>query len=228
MDNANELNQTETMAESTAAMGAATAATSAAATATEAETDPYVDKLTPIYHKATTACSKMMEPIHEMNAYVDKKNELDEQYKDQADSEAYKNAVKELQTGYFGEDVMKVNIANKFEKVQDFADSYGITAVGSVLGTVAGKLKDAFSQTSVGQKFEDIKLAASEIEDPTTEVTSGEKTEDTVTASAEMTGAGSGVMTGATGAVRAAQASSYLGVSEMEGSEAEASVGLES
>lgn len=225
MDNTNEVKQTEEMAESTAIAGA----TSGVSAVETTETDPYVDKLAPIYHKATTACSKMMEPIHEMNTYVDKKNELDEQYKDQAESEDYKNAVKELQTSYFGEDVMKINIANKFEKVQDFADSYGITAVGAAFGTVAGKLKDAFSQTSVGQKFEDIKMAAAEIEDPAPEVTSEEKTEDTVTASADVSNASaSAALAVKAGIDKGAQASAYLGVTEMEGSESEIGMDLES
>lgn len=181
---------------------------------TEKENSAYVDKLAPIYHKATTACSKMMEPIHEMNEYVDKKNELDEQYKDNMDSEDYKNAVKELQTGYFGEDAIKLNVANKFESVHDFADSYGITAVGAAVGGVASRIKDAFSKTSAGQALEDIKQAAAEIEETesaeaeTESATESKDTESKDTETAKSYDSASSYLTGQ----RTAQAASYLGV----------------
>lgn len=224
--------------------------TSSAAGEIEAE-NPYVDKLAPIYQKATSAYSKMMEPIHEMNQYVDEKNALDTQYKDQAESEEYQNAVKELQTNYFGEDTMKLNIANKFEKVQDFADSYGITAVGTAMGTVGSKIKDAFSKTSAGQTLEEIKMAAAEIEDTqVTEDTADTSAENTATNTAEAavtasTEASSEItasahvggkekesfvdkIKAATSSLRGQQAASYLGVSEVEGSEAETDRSYES
>lgn len=250
MDEVTKTNQADVTEE---AYTEAATDTSSAASETEAE-NPYVDKLAPIYQKATSAYSKMMEPIHEMNQYVDEKNALDTQYKDQAESEEYQNAVKELQTNYFGEDAMKLNIANKFEKVQDFADSYGITAVGTAMGTVGSKIKDAFSKTSAGQTLEEIKMAAAEIEET-------QATEDIVTASAEDTAvsaedtasteaaasteASSEITASAhvgskekesfvdkiktaTSSLRGQQAASYLGVSEMEGSEAETDRSYES
>lgn len=227
MDNTNELDQT-TVVENTSASDSSTV---------ETEIDPYVEKLAPIYQKATAACSKMMAPIHEMNEYVDKKNELDVQYKDQLEAEDYTNAVKELQTGYFGDDAIKINIANKFEKVHDFADTYGISSVGAAIGTVAGKMKDVFAQTSVGQKLEDIKVAAAEIENPETgdtatasAETTDTKSNDSVTTSADVTNvpASAAASGAAVSAMKAAQASSFFGIADMEGSEAESDFELKS
>lgn len=246
MDEVTKTNQTGVTGETYAEADTDTSS-AADADGTEAE-NPYVDKLAPIYHKATSTYSKMMAPIHEMNQYVDEKNALDAQYKDQAESEEYQNAVKELQTNYFGEDAVKLNIANKFEKVQDFADSHGITAVGAAMGNVGSKIKDAFSKTSAGQTLEEIKMAAAEIEETqatedtatasTEDTASAEDTaEDTVTASAEVSseeskesivGKIAGKITAATSALRGQQAASYLGVSEMEGTGAETDRSYES
>ena len=75
--------------------------------------------------------------------------------------------------------------------------------------------------------MEDIKLAAAEIEDPASEVVSDEKTDDTASATASKTSASTEV-SGTSSVDRGAQASAYLGVAEMESSEAETGVDLES
>lgn len=124
----------------------------------------FTNTLASAYHKATTTYDNLMKPIHEINEYVDKKNELDAGFENKAMSEEiYNEKVKELQTEYFGEDESRLALANKFEAIQDWQDAHGITEIRESISGVTASIKDAFSKTSVGQKFEEIKLAAAEM-----------------------------------------------------------------
>lgn len=118
------------------------------------------------YHTATTSYNHLMEPIHQINEYVAKKNEYDAQFSSGSlDQSTYDSNVSSLQTEYFGDDAKKLSIANKFEAVQDWEDAHGITNIKESVFAFTGRIKDAFAKTSVGQKFEDIKLAAAEMGD---------------------------------------------------------------
>lgn len=156
------------------------------------EQSGFTNTLASAYHKATTTYDHLMEPIHEINEYVDKKNELDAGFENKAMSEEiYNEKVKELQTEYFGEDESRLALANKFEAMQDWQDAHGITEIRESISGVTASIKEAFSKTSVGQKFEEIKLAAAEMgkEDQTehkeSEAASKESTKTDAAKSAE-------------------------------------------
>lgn len=142
----------------------------------EQVTEPsgFTNTLASAYHTASTTYSRLMEPVHQINEYVDKKNELDSKYKDNLESEEYKNAVKDLQSDYFGEDANRLSLANKFEAVQDWQDAHGITEVRESLAEAGGKIKDMFAQTTIGKKFEEIKQLAAGMDAPETETKTAE------------------------------------------------------
>lgn len=175
----------DTTVTTTATTGATTGTGAANAQSTEKEgQNEFKNTLASAYHKATTTYNHLMEPIREINEYVDKKNELDSGFEHQAMAEdVYNEKVKELQTEYFGEDESRLALANKFEAIQDWQDAHGITEIRESISGVTASIKEAFSKTSVGQKFEEIKLAAAEMgkEDQTehkeSEATSKESTD---------------------------------------------------
>lgn len=154
-----------TVTTTTATTGATTGTGAANTQSTEKEEqNGFKNTLASAYHKATTTYDHLMEPIREINEYVDKKNELDAGFEHQGMTEdVYNEKVKELQTEYFGEDQSRLALANKFEAIQDWQDAHGITEIRESISGVTASIKEAFSKTSVGQKFEEIKLAAAEM-----------------------------------------------------------------
>ena len=154
-----------TVTTTTATTGATTGTGAANAQSTEKEEqNGFKNTLASAYHKATITYDHLMEPIREINEYVDKKNELDAGFEHQGMTEdVYNEKVKELQTEYFGEDQSRLARANKFEAIQDWQDAHGITEIRESISGVTASIKEAFSKTSVGQKFEEIKLAAAEM-----------------------------------------------------------------
>ena len=183
----------DTTVTTTATTGATTGTGAANAQSTEKEgRNEFTNTLASAYHKATTTYNHLMEPIHEINEYVDKKNELDAGFEHQGMTEdVYNEKVKELQTDQFGEDESRLALANKFETIQDWQDAHGITEIRESISGVTASIKEAFYKTSVGQKFEEIKLAAAEMgkEDQTehkeSEAASKESTEADAAKSAE-------------------------------------------
>lgn len=134
----------------------------------------FTNTLATAYHKASTTYNHLMEPIHQINEYVDKKNELDEKYANDPESEDYKKAVEDLQSDYFGDDVNRIALANKFEAVQDWQDAHGITEIREFIASAGTKLKDMFAKTAFGQKYEEIKQLAANMDAPETETAESE------------------------------------------------------
>ena len=124
----------------------------------------FTNALASAYHTATIAYDKLMTPIHEINEYVSEKNNLDKAFAEKTmTEEVYNQNVSDLQTSYFGDDESRKKIADKFEAIQDWQDAHGITEIRQSASNFAGSIKDAFAATSVGKKFEEIKLAAAEL-----------------------------------------------------------------
>lgn len=138
------------------------------------ETSALTNTLASAYHKASTTYNHLMEPVHQINEYVDKKNELDEKYANDPESEDYKKAIEDLQSDYFGDDTSRIALANKFEAVQDWQDAHGITAIKESIASAGTKLKDMFAETSFGQKYEEIKQLAANMDAPETETKTAE------------------------------------------------------
>ncbi len=145
------------------------------------EPSAFTNTLASAYHKASTTYNHLMEPVHQINEYVDKKNELDEKYANDPESEDYKKAVENLQSDYFGDDANRIALANKFEAVQDWQDAHGITAIKESIASAGTKLKDMFAETSFGQKYEEIKQLAASMDTPET----GTKTAESETEKSE-------------------------------------------
>lgn len=149
----------------------------------------FTNTLATAYHKASTTYNHLMEPIHQINEYVDKKNELDEKYANDPESEDYKKAVEDLQSDYFGDDVNRIALANKFEAVQDWQDAHGITEIKESIASAGTKLKEMFAETSFGQKYEEIKQLAKNMDTPETDTKTAEseteKSEEMASASEE-------------------------------------------
>lgn len=138
------------------------------------EPSALTNTLASAYHKASTTYNHLMEPVHQINGYVDKKNELDEKYANDPESEDYKKAVEDLQSDYFGDDANRIALANKFEAVQDWQDAHGITAIKESIASAGTKLKDMFAETSFGQKYEEIKQLAASMDTQETETKTAE------------------------------------------------------
>lgn len=126
--------------------------------------DGFTNTLAVAYSKATTTYNRLMAPIHELNEYVGKKNEFDAQFANGSLKESeYESSVKSLREDYFGDDINRMNVADKFEAVVDWKDAHGITDIQNSVGGVVTSIKDAFAQTGVGQKFAEIKEMAAEM-----------------------------------------------------------------
>lgn len=134
----------------------------------------FTNILAAAYHKASTTYNHLMEPVHQINEYVDKKNELDEKYANDPESEDYKKAVEDLQSDYFGDDANRIALANKFEAVQDWQDAHGIMEIRESIASAGTKLKDMFAKTAFGQKYEEIKQLAANMDAPETETKTAE------------------------------------------------------
>lgn len=115
------------------------------------------------YNTATKACNHIMEPIHQINEYIDSKNAYDEQLAagtiQQAD---YDTNVKGLQSNYFGDNKSQLALAEKFEAVKDWGAEHGITDAKSAVAVAAGGIKNAFAQTSFGKTYAEIKQMAAD------------------------------------------------------------------
>ncbi len=150
-------------------------------------------RIASMYASATATYNHMMEPIHQINEYVGKKNEFDAQLADGTlTQEAFDEQVKSLQTEYFGDDARKLAVANKFEAVVDWSEKYGLDKFGESISGVTASIKDAFSKTTLGQKWEDVKMAAADIEsekEATADNSAETTTTEEITAEATVEGA---------------------------------------
>ena len=131
----------------------------------------FKNTLAAAYSKATTAYDHVMAPIREINAYVNEKNELDRQKESgELSEDMYNQNVEALQKETFGEDLKNLSIANKFEAVADWKEAHGIDQIENSIHDMTASIKDAFSKTALGQKFEEIKQLAAEMGGVHTEV----------------------------------------------------------